>query len=515
LLGNGKVLVVGGSLAAELYDPATGEWSLTADASVRRVDHTATLLLNGKVLVAGGGLRDGLATNTAELFDPATGKWSLTGNLSRTRLGQGATLLQEGKVLVTGGCGDEDCNFELASSELYDPDSETWSLTGSLNSVRYANPALERLSDGNVLAVGGTGRFPYDRAELYNPATGRWSYTASLPNHRAWESVTLLPNGDVLAAGGTYFAGPGPGNGVFNSALLYNPATGSWNVTASLNAARSGHSATLLHNGKALIVGGFVGTNTTIRSAELYCMTGPGALVSVSAASFHLTGLSSDSLATSLGTGLATASVSASTLPLPTEIAGTTVKVNDSAGIERLAPLLHVSPTQVNYLIPLSTALGAATVTITSGTGTVSSSSVMIKPVAPSLFAANSDGQGVAAALALRVKSDGSQTYEEVVQFDAAQNKFTAQPVDLGPEGDQVYLVLFGTGIRTRSSLSSVIATIGSTYSAVSFAGAQPEFAGVDQVNVLVPRSLVGRGGVDVLLTVDAQMANPVRIHIK
>jgi uncharacterized protein (TIGR03437 family) len=101
------------------------------------------------------------------------------------------------------------------------------------------------------------------------------------------------------------------------------------------------------------------------------------------------------------------------------------------------------------------------------------------------------------------------------VQFDAAQNKFVARPLDLGPESDQVYLMVFGTGIRSRSSLSAVIAASGGVYSAVSFAGAQPDFAGLDQVNVLVPRSLMGRGGVDVLLTVEAQMANPVRIHIK
>ena len=247
----------------------------------------------------------------------------------------------------------------------------------------------------------------------------------------------------------------------------------------------------------------------------MYTTAGSETLVTVSAASYHLTGLSSDSIATSFGTGLATASITANTLPLPTEIAGTTVKVKDSAGTERLAPLLYVSPTQVNYLIPAGTALGAATVTITSGGGSVSSGIVLIKPVAPSLFAANGDGQGVAAALALRVKADGSQSYEEVVQFDAAQNRFIARPIDLGPESDQVYLVLFGTGIRSRSSLSAVIATIGGAYSAVSFAGMQPDFEGLDQVNVLVPRSLMGRGEVDVLLTVEAQMANPVRIQIK
>jgi len=121
----------------------------------------------------------------------------------------------------------------------------------------------------------------------------------------------------------------------------------------------------------------------------------------------------------------------------------------------------------------------------------------------------------VAAAIALRVRADGSQQYEPIAKFDPAQNKFVPLPLDLGPEGDRVFLIMYGTGIRFRSSLASVIATIGGVYAEVSFAGAQPDFVGVDQVNVLLPHSLAGRGEVDVLLTVDALMANRVLINIK
>src|SRR5205823_154648 len=108
-----------------------------------------------------------------------------------------------------------------------------------------------------------------------------------------------------------------------------------------------------------------------------------------------------------------------------------------------------VSPTQVNYQIPVETATGAATVTIRSGDGTVSIGVAQIAVVVPGLFAANANGQGVAAAVALRVKADGSQSYEAVAQFDPAQNKFISRPLDLGPEGDQVFLLLLGTGIRS------------------------------------------------------------------
>jgi uncharacterized protein (TIGR03437 family) len=154
-------------------------------------------------------------------------------------------------------------------------------------------------------------------------------------------------------------------------------------------------------------------------------------------------------------------------------------------------------------------------VTVTSGDGTVSTGLALVKAVAPSLFTANGNGQGVAAAVAVRVKADGSQQLEPVAQFDVAQNRFIARPLDLGPETEQVFLILFGTGIRQRSSLSAVIATIGGAYAEVSFAGAQGDFAGLDQVNVRVPRSLAGRGEIDVLLTVEAQMANAVRVNIK
>ncbi len=240
-----------------------------------------------------------------------------------------------------------------------------------------------------------------------------------------------------------------------------------------------------------------------------------GSLVGVSAASFSGTELAADSIVAGFGAELATETVSASGTPLPTSLAGTTVNVRDSAGMERIAPLFFVSPTQVNYLMPPGTAVGTATVTVTSGSGKVSVGASRIDTVAPGLFVANANGQGVAAAVALRVKADGSRSYEPIALFDAAQNKFITRPLDLGPSGEQVYLLLFGTGIRHRSSLTSVIATIGGAYADVSFAGAQPDFVGVDQVNVLVPRSLAGRGEVEVHLIVEGRGANNVRIRIK
>ncbi len=151
---------------------------------------------------------------------------------------------------------------------------------------------------------------------------------------------------------------------------------------------------------------------------------------------------------------------------------------------------------------------------VTNGAGPVASGAATIANVAPGLFSANSSGQGVAAALVLRIKADGSQSFEPVAQFDAAQNRFAPAPIDLGPATDRVFLVLFGTGLRFRSSLSAVSCTIGGTASEVLFAGAVPEFVGLDQVNVHVPRSLAGRGEVDVVLVADSKTANTVRVSI-
>jgi WD40 repeat protein len=265
LLLNGNVLVVGGHSSsaalksAELYDPITGTWSSTSNLNTTRLDHTATLLQDGKVLVAGGlGVNNDIS-NTAELYDPATGTWSLTGNLNAARFWHTATLLPNGKVLVAGGVGSCDRRgcFALTSAELYDPATGTWSSTGNLN-IAHTYHTATLLPDGKTLVAGGSG----NGAELYDPATGIWSITGNLNAGRGNHAATLLPNGKVLVAGGFYcdeYDCPG-----LNSAELYDPATGTWSITGNLNTVRSLDPATLLPNGKVLITGG----GTT--SGELY-----------------------------------------------------------------------------------------------------------------------------------------------------------------------------------------------------------------------------------------------------
>jgi len=227
-------------------------WSFTGSLNTDRAGHTATLLQDGKVLVA---------DQSAELYDPASGTWSYTG---RPISGGGsATLLQNGKVLVAGG-GDD-----ARSSELYDSATGTWSITGNLNIARVGHTTT-LLPNGKVLVAGAASSFPssstFDSAELYDPASGTWTYTGSLNTGRWDHTATLLLNGKVLVAGGCSL-GETPCFSRLNSAELYDAATGTWSYTGSLNTVRNAHTATLLSNGKVLIVGGYSGGRP---GAEVY-----------------------------------------------------------------------------------------------------------------------------------------------------------------------------------------------------------------------------------------------------
>jgi hypothetical protein len=177
--------------------------------------HTATLLPNGKVLVAGGASSQGQTNlKSAELYDPAAGTWAATGNMITARDFHTATLLPNGKVLVVGGDRRFGPHEPLASAELYDPASGTWAATGSLITAR-AHHTATLLPDGRVLAAGGEDDF--SSAELYNPGTGTWTAAGDLITGRSYHTATLLPNGQVLAAGGVVSAS-------LNSAELFTPA---------------------------------------------------------------------------------------------------------------------------------------------------------------------------------------------------------------------------------------------------------------------------------------------------
>ncbi|MDC0710796.1 kelch repeat-containing protein [Stigmatella sp. ncwal1] len=250
LLLTGKVLAAGGSGAtAELYDPATGTWMATGAMSMARNSHTATLLPTGKVLVAGG---TAAGTSSAEMYDPATGKWSQVDPLPVAHVGHTATLLLSGKVLVVGN----------TVGQLFDPATGKWTQTGSMSASRAAHTAT-LLPSGKVLVAGGTPG--HASAEIYDPEKDTWTTTGSLLAGRHFHTATLLPSGKVLITGGHPYT---------NVAELYDPETGKWSATAPSLIVKNAHSATLLPSGKVLVAGGLYNpsssTNIIRDSIEIY-----------------------------------------------------------------------------------------------------------------------------------------------------------------------------------------------------------------------------------------------------
>ena len=238
-------------------------------------------------------------------------------------------------------------------------------------------------------------------------------------------------------------------------------------------------------------------------------------VTTVSAAGFQGRQLAADSIVSSFAPDFAERVTQADRIPLPTELDGITIAVIDSTLTEYLAGLIVVTPLQINWVMPPQVAEGPAKVTVTTQDGRIFSGVVTIGAIAPALFSANADGMGVAAASILRINADGSRSTAFVFDPNVAPPRRAGVPVNLGGEADQVFLVLFGTGIRGRGEESAVGVTIGGEPVEVQFSGPQGEFVGLDQVNVgPLPRSLIGRGELDIALTVDDKQANIVTVNI-
>ena len=236
-------------------------WTLTGNMHSYRTFHSTVLLNNGEVLVAGGRGIGNYNQNTAELYNPSTGTFTSTGNLNTGRVYQAAALLPNGQVLIAGGQDVVNTRINcLSSAELYNPATGTFTFTGSLNTARCF-PTATLLNTGKVLIIDGT------TAELYDPSSGTFSFTGSLHVSRVQHTATLLPNGEVLVAGGAV------GTAYTASAELYNPATGTFTLTGSLHTSRGEHTATLMNNGEVLVAGGitFIGPQyNLLASAEVY-----------------------------------------------------------------------------------------------------------------------------------------------------------------------------------------------------------------------------------------------------
>lgn len=240
-----------------------------------------------------------------------------------------------------------------------------------------------------------------------------------------------------------------------------------------------------------------------------------GALANVSSASYTGATLAPNSMVSAFGSGLATQTQVANKQPLPMELAGTVVTIQDSQGQTLPAPLFFVSPLQVNYLLPEKVMSGPALVMVQSGDQHISVQFVQIAPVAPALFTANASGKGVATGLVLRIKANGQQLYDSFAQYDNVTGKFIAKPIDLYEPNEQVFLIFYGTGFRYRSALEAVTVEIGGLELKADYAGPVAGFEGLDQINLHIPITLAGRGELEVALKVDGNNANPVKLAFK
>lgn len=270
LLPDGRVLVAGGQggliflATAQLFDATTGKFTPTGHMRTARRGHTATLLADGRVLIAGGVVVTGLAS--AELYDPTTGRFSPTGSMTTARSDPKAVLLHSGRVLIVGGDGTAD---HVASAEIYDPATGRFSRTGSLRTTQSVDTATV-LQDGSVLVTGSffDMRVPdYSAsAELYDPASGTFAPVGSMSVVRYDATATLLPSGQVLVAGGTNSSGFSLG-----SAELYDPTGNTFRPVIMANP-RADQTATLLSDGRVLVVGGsgIPGNDFAEASAETY-----------------------------------------------------------------------------------------------------------------------------------------------------------------------------------------------------------------------------------------------------
>ena len=241
---------------------ASGTWTLTGSMGTGRYAVTAVLLSSAKVLVAGG-INGGTALASAELYDPTLGTWSTTGSMTTARSNYIAVVLGNGKVLVAGGCTNSNCSAATSSAELYDPSTGIWSSTASMSTLRYFFAAT-LLNSGKVLVEGGCSLVNCNAnsatAELYDPSTGEWTFTGSMNSARDYHTATLLADGRVLVVGG--YTG-----GVITE--IYNPTTATWTAAASALAPHALHAATLLSNGKVLVAGGYI-ANLPSAFCEVY-----------------------------------------------------------------------------------------------------------------------------------------------------------------------------------------------------------------------------------------------------
>ena len=273
LLEDGKVLVVGGAntLNTETYDPLLKTWSLVGQTSAVRHGHTATLLSSGHVLVTGGYSGANGVTSGVEIYDPTTHSWTVRTSLNAARVGHSAALLTDGRLLVAGGSRASNIISNcLRSAEIYDPNTNVWTNTGSMN-VPRCNPIMAMLPDGKVLVSGGRDGSGVvngylSNAEIYDAATGLWQMTGSMTDARSYMPTVLLGNSPYAIGGHVN------DYAIVATADSYDYSTGTWHSTSPMSHGRYAHSATAIDGHRLIVVGGFA-DGPAFSDVELYDAT--------------------------------------------------------------------------------------------------------------------------------------------------------------------------------------------------------------------------------------------------
>jgi len=494
LLPDGRILVIGGFLynqyppavyagPPEIYDPVSESWSLVELSGGALSNNyyiggvklsVSTLLKNGKILIVNGATLPSIAFHSI-IFDPETGivedgppfpqETGLVQNQIRPLI-----PLFDGRVLYAIN----------GKTVFYDPDENTWTAYSFPDNLNF-EAAYWRLllSDGTLIASLGTkdsasNTIVYSSG-IFDIPTGQWK--ESIESESVRTDSILFPDGKIFSINTRDF-----------TAALFDPITNARETVAHTIFSSSPVASALLADGRALFGLKMYGYDFDHSFTSVTA-------VNVSSASFRAEPLARGSLV----------SLFCQDLPQKTPQQHYLMYIRDTSGANHeIFRFYDANDNQLNYLLPDDIPTGQAELTLSVG-GKVRHALMSIVDSSPGLFTVNATGQGMPAAVALRVRADGSQTYESI-----------ADGIDLGENGDRVFIVLFGTGIRHRIPRDEyAFAYIGGKRAKVLYAGKNgADYEGLDQVNIEIPRNLAGRGDVDLLLTIDGKTANPVTLRI-
>ena len=484
---NGRIFVIGGYNSSgnstdtvEVFDPTNSQWSSAAPLPIV-TNHNAAAVAAGKLYALGG------TSNRVFVYDPQQNTWTDVAPMRFQHGNTPAVAVINDHLYVAGGT--DAAGATINELEVYDPVANAWTRLAAMNVPR--NHTAGGAINGKFYVVGGRGSAEAANAlEVYDPQTNTWLRLAAMPTGRSGIGAGVV-NGELYVFGGEQPR-------LFSEVEVYNPLDNRWQPLPPMPTPRHGLFASVIGSAIYLPGGatqqGFGATNIN----EVFLIN---TAVTVSAASYGGPPFASQAMVAAFGGNLATTTQAATTSPLPTSLGGTTLRVKDSTGAERLAPLFFVSPHQVNYQIPTGTITGPATMTVMRSDGVVSTGTLQITSAAPSLFTLNQSGAGPAAAL------DG---------FTFTLEPFAATRAT----GEPNIIAFFGTGLGPDATdvdgdvSASVQVRIDGNPAVVSYAGRAPGFIGLNQLNVVLPAGITS-GVHTVAVTRNGMVSNTVTIAIR